>query len=180
MGRPEDGNQATAGRSSGFSLRLRQKGIEALFLNPQSETGMVQLYQQLLDSDWKVPVYAAYYPGFAGFRGKFKTRGDGIIFADLPFLADSIDADGKTLFEEYARENGAPQSSEFYFITALAAFHALDEAARSGTDVHSYLYTHSFSGFFGTFAFDGNGDVQGNRLTFVLKTLRDGVPIPVM
>ncbi|RIL07519.1 MAG: hypothetical protein DCC75_09950 [Proteobacteria bacterium] len=157
-------------------LKFRQKGVEALFLNPQSETGMIRLYGQLLDLNWKVPVYAAYYPGFSEFLEKFGGRGDGIVFADLPFVSDSLDGSGKQLYEIYKSRHGSPQSSEFYFVTTLAAFYALHEAIQSETDVREYLYSHPFQGFFGSFRFDSNGDVQGDRLTFILKTLRGGKP----
>lgn len=157
--------------------KFRQKGVEAVFLNPQSETGMIQLYQQLLELNWQVPVYAAYYPGFSGFLKKFGNKADGVVFADLPFLSDSLNENGRTLYDAYKKDNGAPQSSEFYFITTLAAFQALHTAIQSQSDVHTYLYAHPFDGFFGHFAFDNNGDVQGDRLTFILKTLRGGAPV---
>ena len=66
------------------------------------------------------------------------------------------------------------ESSEFYFITALAAFRALDEAIRSGSDPKAYLYQHTFTGLFGSFSFDRRGDVAGDHFTFILKTIRNG------
>lgn len=154
--------------------KLRQKGVEALFLNPQSENGMILMYQQLLDAKWNIPIYAAYYPGFSTFLGKYGKKADGIVFADLPFVASSLDDKGKELYELYKKENGTPKSSEFYFITALAALKALHAATMSGTDEHAYLYSHTFEGLFGRFGFDANGEVRGDRLTFILKTIRDG------
>ena len=42
-----------------FYAKFQAKGVEAVFLNPQSETGMINLYRQCRDLQWKVPVYGA-------------------------------------------------------------------------------------------------------------------------
>ena len=161
-------------------IKARSHGSDAIFLNPQDEQGMIRLYRQLLDLQWQVPVYAAYYPGFSEFRKTFGKTADGIVFADLPFIDKGLTSEGSRLYQDYVAKHGNPKSSEFYFVTALSAFTALDQAIRSGQDVHRYLYENRFSGVFGAFTFDRNGDVQGDPLTFVLKQIRDGAPAPMV
>lgn len=155
-------------------LKLKSEGNEAVFLNPQDEKGMITLYRQFLDLGWNVPVYAAYYPGFAEFLKTFGTKADGVVFADLPFIDSGLSSKGKELYESYVRENGKPQSSEFYFVTGFSAFTALHEAISKGDSVQKYLYSHTFSSVFGDFSFDKNGDVKGEKLTFVLKEIKSG------
>lgn len=152
-------------------------GNEAVFLNPQDEQGMIILYRQLLETGKKIPVYAAYYPGFADFKKAFGNQADGIVYADLPFVESSLNAKSTLLLKEYTEKYGRPQSSEFYFVTALAAFDALHTGITNGKDVHSFLYMHHFSGLFGEYSFNEDGDVIGDKLTFILKTLQLGNPI---
>jgi len=157
--------------------KLANNGSEAVFLNPQDEQGMIRLYRQFLESGWKAPVYAAYYPGFQSFRDTFGEKADGIVYADLPFIDSALTAKSTALYQEFIRQNGKLESSEFYFVTGLAAFNALHEAIVSNEDIRKYLYSHHFSDLFGVHSFDKNGDVIGDKLTFVLKTLRRGTPI---
>ncbi len=159
-----------------FFLKLSSQGNEAIFLNPQDEQGMIRLYRQFLESGWKVPVYAAYYPGFTEFKKIFGEKADGIVFADLPFIDSTLNQKSAPLYEKYIQEHGRPQSSEFYFVTGLAAFDALHAAISSKEDISHFLYSHHFSGMFGEYRFDANGDVVGDKLSFVLKTLRGGSP----
>jgi branched-chain amino acid transport system substrate-binding protein len=160
-------------------LKLKGQGNQAIFLNPQDEQGMIKLYRQFLDLNWDVPIYAAYYPGFADFRKTFGIKGDGIIFADLPFIDSGLTTTGKTLYAKYVAKNGKPQSSEFYFVTALSAFEAVNQALQSNSDLRTFLYSQRLNGVFGEFSFDSHGDVVGNQLTFILKTLKEGSPVPV-
>ena len=66
-------------------LKLKQKGVSALFFNSQAEPGIVVLYKQLRDLDWNVPVYGTFMPGSPVFLGVFGKKADGIIYAFLAF-----------------------------------------------------------------------------------------------
>lgn len=160
-------------------LKLKARDPDVLFLNPQTEESMIIMYRQLQEMKWKIPLYATYFPSFKKFLETFGQGADGIIFADLPFLGSAIDTDGKALYEEYRKQKGDLKSTEFYFVTVLAAFSTLHEAiTHTKTNVKDYLYQTKFSGPFGTFSFDPAGDIHGERLTFVLKTLRHGIAVP--
>jgi ABC-type branched-subunit amino acid transport system substrate-binding protein len=162
--------------------KLRAGGVQALFLNPQSEVGMIELYRQLLTLNWKVQVFGAYYPGFSSFLKTFGGQADGIVYADLPFLNDTLDSEGKTLFEAFKAEYGSPQSSEFYFVTAVAAMWALHQTLITASPLPPNVYLHSapFVSPVGAFSFNSKGDVQGEQLTFVLKRIDHGRPAPVI
>ena len=157
--------------------KFQAKKVTALILLPQAEPGLITLYKQVLELKWKLPIYTAFYAGYPLFLKTFGTQADGILFADLPFVAAALDPAAAALFAEYTQRFGVLESSEFYFITALAGFKALDESIRSGEEAKDYLYRRTFSGLFGQFGFDRNGDVRGPHFTFVLKTLRAGRPV---
>lgn len=159
-------------------LRLKSKGAEAVFLNPQGEAGMVLLYKQWLALNWKVPVYGTFHPGSAAFLGAIGRDADGIIYADLAFNDNMLNARGRELFAEFEKEFGKVTSAEHYSALSLVAFSALQEALRSGKDVKEYLYTTTFRNIVDGYSFDKNGDVVSDKLTYVLKTIRDARPAP--
>jgi branched-chain amino acid transport system substrate-binding protein len=156
--------------------RLRSKKIEALFINPQSESGLVNIVKQLKTLGWRIPLYAAYYPGSPVYLEAFGKEGDGIVYADLPFGEEMLNARGQKLFRSFLSEYGAPRSGDFNVTLSCLAFNALHEAIISGGDVKQYLYTQAFDGIVDRYAFDKNGDVVSDKITFVLKTIKNGKP----
>lgn len=63
-------------------------------------------------------------------------------------------------------------SWDITLITTVEAFRALNEAINSGADVKTYLHTHQFTGIFGKYSFDENGNIIG--LQHELKQIKDG------
>lgn len=159
--------------------KLKAKGVEALFLNPQAEAGLVTMYKQLQGMKWNVPIYAAYYPSSPAFLDVFGAQADGIVFADLPFNNQVLNSDGLRLYKEYEKEFGPANSGEYNITLTYAAFNALHQAIQSKQDVKSHLYAGKFGGIIDGYEFDDNGDVQSDKITFVLKTIRSGEPQPV-
>ncbi len=158
---------------------LRKKGVEALFLNPQTEQGMIALYRDVLDLRWKAPVLGAYYPGFEDFLKTFGRESDGVVYADLPFISSALGPEASRLYADYQAAYGAPKSSEFYFVTAISAFLALHEALTKHENVKDYLHRQKFKNIMGEYSFNANGDVAGETLSFVLKKNADGRPVPL-
>ena len=157
-------------------LKLKSKGVEALFLNPQSESGLVTIYKQLQSLKWKVPVYAAYYPGSPAFLDVFGKDADGIIYADLPFNEQMLNERGREVYSEFVKQYGPAKSGEFNITLSYAAFNALHQAIQSGDEVKNYLYKNKFGEIIDGYSFDENGDVLSDKITFVLKTIRGGKP----
>lgn len=160
-------------------LKLKQVGSAALFLNPQTEAGLVRLARQVRELGWQVPLYAAYYPGSPTYLNEFGSAGDGIIYADLPFPSQYLTTGGAKLYDEYVRRYGDPKSGDYNIILSFLAFQALDDALRAGGDVREYLSGHRFKGVVDDFGFDRNGDITSDTVTFVLKVIRDGKPAPL-
>ncbi len=158
-------------------LKLRAKGVEAIFLNPQGEPGMITLFKQFRALDWKVPVYGTFSPGSPAFISAFGEQADGIVYADLQFNDAMLNEEGRQLYAEFEKEYGKAKSAEHFGALSLVSFSALHEAIKSGKDVKSYLYEHKFTDLVPGYSFDSNGDVVSDKVTYVLKTLKHATPV---
>ena len=157
--------------------KLRKVGVEALFLNPESENSLITLYRQLLELNWPVPVYAVHYPGAPAFSNAFKRKADGIIYAGLPPAEELFSPAGKALYQDFLAAYGPPSCGDSNVILGLAAFNALHQAVSSGQEVVSYLRSSVFEGVLKPYSFDQNGDIVSRDLVFLLKTIKDGQPV---
>jgi len=110
----------------------------------------------------------------------FGSKADGIVFADLPFNNQVLNHSGLTLYAQYEKEYGPANSGEYNITLTYAAFNALHQAIQSKQNVKDYLYTQRFGGIIDGYEFDKDGDIQSDNITFVLKTIRDGKPVPML
>lgn len=161
--------------------RLRVKQAEAIFLNPQGEPGLVSQFKQFKALGWNIPVYGTFTPGSPAFLKAAGKDADGIIFADLQFNSEMLNAEGRKLYEEFQKRFGPPQSAEHYSALSLVSYATLDEAIKSGKDVKQYLYEHTFKNYVegNGYSFDKNGDVVSDEVTYVLKTVKDATVAPI-
>ncbi len=159
-------------------LKLRSRGVEAVFLNPQGESGMITLFKQFLALSWKIQIYGTFTPGSPVFLDAMKNSANGIIYADLAFNEDMLNTEGLALWRDFVKEFGKVNSADHYAALSMAAFSALHEALQSGknVDVKNYLYSHTFNQTVDGFSFDENGDVVSNKLSYVLKVIKEGGP----
>ena len=159
-------------------LRLKLKNPDVLFLNPQTEVGLVRLVKQLRELHWNPRLYAAYYPGSPTFLKEFGRSEDGIIYADLPFPKQYLTEHGLEVYDQYRTKFGEPKSGDYNIILSILAFEAIDQALQNSTDLKAYLYGHRFKNLVDDYGFDMNGDVDSSKITFVLKTIKDGHVMP--
>jgi branched-chain amino acid transport system substrate-binding protein len=158
-------------------LRLKKSGVGAVFLNPQAEPGFSLIFKQLKELNWHVPVYGNFFPGSPSFLNTFGKKGDGVLFTDLAFNDQYLNARGVALIKGFEAKFGKPQSAEHFVTLSILAFQSLHQAVQSGAKVKDYLYQHTFRELVeGGYTFDENGDIRGERLGYVLKVVRDGVP----
>lgn len=158
-------------------LKLKSRDIEAIFLNPQGESGMIDLYKQFKELSWNVPVYGTFIPGGATFTSAFGPTADGIIYADVQFNSEMLDSKGRGLYSEFEKEYGKAKAAEHFGALTLVAFSALDEALKSGKDPKEFLYNSKFHDLVQDYSFDKNGDVVSDKIVYALKTIKDGAPI---
>lgn len=159
-------------------FKLKEKKIDALFLNSNSERTLAAILKQIkqLKCDWQI--YASYFPASPSFR-KLVTdsEADGIIFTDFPSFDDVLTPDGRKLVDKYQSQYGKMNSWDITLITTIEALRALDQAISSGIDVQKYLHSHDFVGVFGNYSFDKNGDIVGLR--HELKQIKNGAVVRV-
>jgi branched-chain amino acid transport system substrate-binding protein len=159
-------------------LKLKGAGVEALFINPQGEPEMITIFKQFQQLNWKIPVYGVFLPGSASFLQAFGKEADGLIYADLPFNEDMLNAKGLELWKEFEKEYGHVKSADHYAALTFASFSAMHQALQSEQDggVKEYLYKNTFGEVIDKFSFDKNGDVVSEKLTYVLKRVINGAP----
>lgn len=154
-------------------FKLKEKKIEALFLNSNSERSFAAILKQIkqLKCDWQI--YASYFPASPTLRKLLTdSEAEGMIFTDFPSFDDVLTAEGKKLVQKFQSQYGRMNSWDITLITTIEALRALDEAIKSGSDVKSFLHSHEFVGVFGKYSFDKNGDIVG--LQHELKQIKQG------
>ena len=150
-------------------LRLKNKGVEAIIFNPQTEAGLIRLVDQSAQLNLNVARYANILASSPTFLKEVGSLANGIIFNDVPPVNELVDANGVNLYKEFVEEYGEPISSDLLFVTTYVAFEALHEAISKDKDVQEYLANNTFSGLIGDYSFDTNGDISG--LNQVLKVI---------
>lgn len=157
--------------------RLRKQKVEALFINSGFEGDFAQIVEQLAELRWKVAKYGAYYPGMPSVLKRTGAALEGTVYVDFPSLEEVATDEGKALYQEYLGRFGPIRAVPILFATTFEGFRALHEAIRSGDDIKEYLGSRTFSGLFGSYSFNNQGNIVG--LTHVLRTIQNGVPIKV-
>lgn len=157
-------------------LRLKQKGVDALFIIPQSDGPAALMAKQHKELQWNSQIYGSLVPGSSTFRNQAGDAAEGLIFAVIPSPEDAGPA-AKRLFDEYVAQYGPIRSVEYVFECTYDAYMAMNQAVLSGKDPKEYLYNTTFKGLSGDFSFDRNGDIQG--LKFILKQYRNLKAQPV-
>ncbi len=158
-------------------LRLRARRVEALFLNANSEGTSVKLLQQMKQLNWSVPVYGIYFPGNPAFLELAKELSEGIVFVDAPSAARTFDESGKQLYTEFVAKFGPMQSSTFVFPSAYETLRLMAGFAPGSNTERDQLLYGKFTGLFGAYSFDSNGDVVG--IKHEMKVIRNGAPVPI-
>ncbi len=158
-------------------LRLKAKGIEALFINTQSEFSFLTLFTQARRLFPKLQIFGTSMPGSDAFLEKAGSQADGIIFADVPKAADLLQGEGRAMYDRFVAKFGKPLSWDTGVLTSYEALRAMHAAMLSGEEPRKFLYRSTFDGVFGRWHFDRNGDIQG--LASVLKTIRNSAVVPL-
>ncbi len=153
-------------------MSLKAKGVEALFLNTQTEEALANLTKQLKVIKYAPVLYGAYLPGSAGFLKMAGKLADGMSFVDFPSADEVMTPEGRKLYQEYVARFGIPQGWSFVFPATFEAFRALNMALSSNQSVDSYLKSTTFDGVFGKYSFDKNGDIVGPH--HVMRQIKNG------
>lgn len=171
--RSEDFPPGTADFSS-ILLRTKAWSPGAILINSDGAAGFAQVLRQVRQIKWKGDIFGIYWPGRESVRAELKDLLDDVVYVDSPPLDQLLTADGWGVLSEYGKPlAGAPAA----FCSTVEGFRALNAALTSGRDLRQYLYTAKFSGSFGDFSFDKNGEIEGFELR--LQRIKNGKPEPV-
>ncbi len=152
-------------------IRLQRRNVSGLFINSQTEATFLIALKAARENGFKGDIYSAYMAGSDSFRVNAGSLAEGIIFADRPSAADVFTDEGQLLLSEF-KSKYPLHSWEILFASTFEAFRALHQAIQSKQDIRQYLYSTKFSGIFGKYSFDINGDIQGVK--FMMKIIKDG------
>ena len=158
-------------------LKLKNRSIDALFINSQTELTFLAVLKQVRELNWNIPLYAAFWPGSAVLLETAKGLADGVRYVDAPSANDVLTAEGKSVLKEFTDRFGRMNSIEMLFATSYEGFRALHQAIQSGQDIRGYLYRTTFHGIFGDWSFDSDGEIKA--FDFVMKVVRDNKPEPI-
>ncbi|RMD87212.1 MAG: ABC transporter substrate-binding protein [Candidatus Dadabacteria bacterium] len=150
-------------------LRLRKKGVDLLFLNSQSEQGVINMVKQIHEMGWKVKLFAAYWPDSPVFLRSLGNMAYGIEYVVTQRLDDLLTEDGRAVYKEFLDKGYKIRSIGAVFASSFEGFRVVDEVIRNGSDPESYILGKSFNGIFGRYSFDKHGEIKG--LGFVVKRL---------
>ncbi len=153
-------------------LRLKGKGIEALFINSQTEATFLTVLKQVRNLKIDLPIYGVYWPGSEALRDVAGSLMEGVIFVDLPFSDDVLSVDGKAVLARFKAKYGKLNFGDMLFVFSFEAFRALHQAIHSGDDIRHYLYNTKFHGILGDWWFNKDGDIQG--VDFAMKMIKGG------
>lgn len=148
-------------------LKLKNSGVEAIFLNPQTPANGARLAKQARELGLKQQFYLAYMSGPEFVASGSASEGAHII--DVPGLfADKGAELLKKFSDAYKREPGYP-----YFVGATydAVYIIADGLKKNGDDstkLKEHLYTlPEYDGTVGKYKFDKNGDLEG--INFIVR-----------
>ena len=158
----------------GHLLRLKRAGVEALFVNAQSDRTFSTAVKQLAQLHWSPKLYAAYWPSSLGVLESLGPLAEGIEFVDLPSPQDFLSSEGRGVFDELVRKTGKPESSPIIPPLALEAFN-LALRIQGQADPVQFLESVEHEGLLGKYHFDRNGDLI--EAPIVLNRIESGHPV---
>jgi branched-chain amino acid transport system substrate-binding protein len=156
-----------------YLLKLKQQGAEALFLNPNSEAGFMNLVKALRKLTWQVPVYSVYMPASAVVIEGLGSLLEGQEFANLPLADQALDAQGKKIMQAFEARFGKPLSISVIAPLSIDSLRMLDRAIQQKEKPpYEALKEMKFKGLLGEYSFDSHGAIQG--FSFQMQRIHHG------
>lgn len=159
-------------------VALTKRKVDVLLINSNSLDTFGKVYRRMLQSFFRKPVLAVFYPARPEFLKYFKEKADGIVFVDPPRLNDIVTEQGKEWHTEFKAAYPAKTTApDFLFATTIEAFRTLhlgiqQELTNPDFPIRDYLHSATFKGIIGKYTFDESGIIEG--VYPVLKTIQRG------
>lgn len=142
-------------------LKLKTKKIDSLFINSQSDKEFLRTLKQIKQLNISPPIYSAYWGSSSWFVKEAGALGDGVISVDAATEDKVLNLDGKTLLKKFRDKYGEPNYTAVLVAVNWEAIRAITEALTKSNNPKEYLENTNFSGVFGNWKFDKNGDILG-------------------
>jgi branched-chain amino acid transport system substrate-binding protein len=121
--------------------RMSQRGIEAIFVNSQTEATFISILRQVRVLDRVIPIYGALFPGTFEFREKAGPLAEGIRYVDLPDIESALTPKAGAEYRQFILKYGQMKSIRFLYAIAFEAFRSLHLAIQSKKPASEYLRT---------------------------------------
>lgn len=163
--------------------KLKTKGVDALFLNPQVDSQLALMVKQLDELQWKPQLYSAYFPSSENMLKNYVNFMNEIIFVDAPNNSAILTQEGVAALEEY-KQTHKFQGMDIVFPYAYEGVKVMHQAIQESLKKNSndrsilspsiieYFNKTTFDGIFGKYSFDKAGELVGGK--FSVKTIKDG------
>ncbi len=156
-------------------VKLKHAIPEALFLNPIDQGDFLQQLKITRSLHWNIPILAAYHPGSKTFLEEAKELAEGLSYVDFTPLDRILTTDGKQAMNRFYQAGFQVRGLDSVIITAYEALRLIQIANSEKLTIPDLLKSgRKFTGNFGEYSFDAEGDIQG--IGFIMKTISKGVP----
>ncbi|MBL7661971.1 ABC transporter substrate-binding protein [bacterium] len=156
-------------------LKLKTQNVSGILINTNSVRIYINILKQISELNWKIQIYGVYMPGNPTFIKLTGQLAEGIIYVDAPALTINLSDHGRTIYQEFLHTYGPLQSSDFVFASTYEALKLIIENSLATNDIRNVLYAQNFSGIFGKYSFDRNGDIE--NIKHQLKIIRHSQPV---
>ena len=140
-------------------MRLKAGNPQAIVIIAQTEQSAAAMVRQIREIGLKSALYGSNAVISASFPRLAGAAAEGVSAISMPSLETALNQEGKDLLAAFESRYGRLAGVDYAFYLGVEAFRAMHAAITSGQDPREYLYSHSFNGIFGSYSFDGNGDI---------------------
>lgn len=152
-------------------LRLKQREVQALFIDSATEPTFIRIVKQMHEMGFKSDIVGVYTPVSRVAKRELGALLNGAVAATLPdFSQRSVHSKAKELLAEYEKRFGAPQAAFPVVLTTLEAMRLVSIAHSEGRPMEDVVRDPEVlkGSLIGPYQFDRFGAAQG--IPFVLET----------
>jgi branched-chain amino acid transport system substrate-binding protein len=153
-------------------IKIKQQDPDAIFINANAEGSFIELVKQIKELGIKAQIYGEYWPASKTTLDALGAKADGIIFANIPLIENSLNPEGKQTYQAFVDRFGAPLSISLGVALTIDSLRILDSALASGRPLVEALHDIHFNGLVGTLGFDKHGAIAG--VPFELQKIVNG------
>jgi branched-chain amino acid transport system substrate-binding protein len=148
-------------------LRLKNKNVDSLFINSQSDREFLRTLKQVRQMKMDIPLYSAYWGSSSWFLSQAGDLAENLVTVDAASGERILNEEGKRVLALFQEKYGEPNFSKLLIAINWEGVRAISEALKHPPGAKKFLDQTTFKGIVGDWSFDHNGDIKG--LSFSLK-----------